>query len=101
MDAGASVHITANGGRTALHFAAGSLNIGSKQCIEMLEGAGLSLDVKDDEDWTALHYAAFSGSRKNVEFLLEKGLDPHLPNNSGHTAYHLAAESGSGDLLSI
>ncbi|KAN0119232.1 ankyrin [Hyaloscypha variabilis] len=98
MDAGASIHITAKGGRTALHFAAGSLNIGAKRCIEMLAGAGLSLDAKDDEGWTALHYAAFSGSRKNVEFLLEKGLDPHLPNNSGHTAYHLAAESGSGDV---
>ena len=67
----------------------------------MLEGAGLSLDAKDDEGWTVLHYATFSGSRKNVEFLLEKGLDPHLPNNSGHTAYHLAAESGSGDVLKL
>jgi hypothetical protein len=35
MNAGSNIHITA-GGHTALHFAAGSPNIGAKQCLKVL-----------------------------------------------------------------
>jgi ankyrin repeat protein len=65
----------------------------------MLLDAGLSLDAKNDQDWTVLHFAAFSGHPKTVEFLLKKESDPHLVDNSRCTAYHLAASNGSGNIL--
>ncbi|OMJ76647.1 hypothetical protein SteCoe_23951 [Stentor coeruleus] len=52
-----------------------------------------------DENFTALHFAAFRGNLKIVKKLLEIGCDPRYKNKQGLTVMHVAAQSNQPLIL--
>ncbi|KAE9611514.1 hypothetical protein Lal_00011946 [Lupinus albus] len=61
-----------------------------KKCIE--EGA--ELNRKDQNGWTALHWAAFKGRMKSLKVLLEHGAEVDAIDGDGYTPLHSAAHAG-------
>ncbi|KAK7270235.1 hypothetical protein RIF29_23237 [Crotalaria pallida] len=63
---------------------------GVKRCIE--EGA--SLNTRDQNGWTPLHWAAFKGRIKSLKVLLEHGAEVDAVDGDGYTPLHSAAHAG-------
>ena len=67
-----------------------------------------ALDSRDDEGWTALHFAALyerSGNRTLFKMLVEGGIDVNTPGRHGTTPLHIAAarswSSGTRALIEL
>lgn len=54
---------------------------------------GVSLEEKDGENSTPLHWACFSGSDTAIYYLLAWGMDINAQDNAGNTPLHLAVKS--------
>lgn len=81
-------------GVTAVHAAA---NAGDAKMLRILCDAGAILDKRDDNKWTALHYAAACCSGLETLFLLcelltDQWIDAQC--SEGNTALHVAAGCG-------
>lgn len=63
---------------------------GVKRCL----GEGASVNGRDQNGWTPLHWAAFKGRIKSVKVLLEHGADVDTVDDAGYTPLHCAAEAG-------
>ena len=64
--------------------------------------AGVNVNAKDDDNWTALHKAAFDQAETGiVDLLLESGVDIEAKNKSGKTALQLAEEKGHRDIVRV
>ncbi|KAM7513614.1 hypothetical protein LguiA_003197 [Lonicera macranthoides] len=61
------------GGQGVLHFAAA---LGYDWAIEPTIAAGVSINFRDVNGWTALHWAASYGRERTVGFLISLGADP-------------------------
>jgi ankyrin repeat protein len=59
------------------------------------------VDARDDDQNTALHYAAASGSKSSVRILLQAGAAVTAQQAQGLTALHWAAHKGHVDALSL
>jgi ankyrin repeat protein len=77
-------------GQTALHLAA--LN-GHKEFAQSLLEGGAHPNVKDDDEWTAIHVAAWTGKEEVVRVLLEKA-NVNETGKDELTALHCAAAQG-------
>ena len=89
--------------------AIGDLNV-CRLCVENK----ISIDARDRDGFSSLHYAAFGGHNETVEFLLEshadissvdygkdiRGADIHLLHAKCSTPLHLAAHSGHTSVVS-
>lgn len=66
----------------------------------LLEG-GADPDAANSEGWTALHMAAFRGSRSIVRALLNAPLaaDPNCRDRRGWSPLHVAAQEGHTDVM--
>jgi len=83
---------TKAGGLTAVHFAAENSHTEiMKFFVNQMPSA---CQLKDDNGWTALHYAA-KKDFEMVNILLQAGADVEARNNDGNTALHLASASGN------
>lgn len=60
---------------------------------------GADLEVKDEDGWTALHFAAAIDSYKAVELLLKAGADANAMDNEENTPYDLSEDQKIDDLL--
>ncbi|XP_022721859.1 calmodulin-binding transcription activator 5-like [Durio zibethinus] len=84
-------------GQGVLHLCA---ILGYAWAIHLFSWSGLSLDFRDKQGWTALHWAAYYGREKMVAVLLSAGAKPNLvtdpttQNPSGCTAADLASLKG-------
>ncbi|KAI3972260.1 hypothetical protein MKW92_016495 [Papaver armeniacum] len=71
-----------------------------KWAVQLYSRSGLSLDFRDAFGWTALHWAAFYGSKEMVAVLLSEGADPSLVTDptsqfpGGCTAADIASRNG-------
>jgi ankyrin repeat protein len=54
---------------------------------------GLSLDERDLENSTPLHWASFAMATKSMYYLLGWKLDINAQDNSGNTALHISIKS--------
>ncbi|XP_046399034.1 transient receptor potential channel pyrexia-like [Ischnura elegans] len=63
-------------------------------------GGDVNLPV-DDEDLTALHYAAALGDQKTVDALLQVKADPHAEDQFGRTPFYIAACNCNYDCLAV
>jgi ankyrin repeat protein len=90
-------HHCAPGRGTALHTAAVN---GSARCMERILSFGISAQLVDEKQSTALHICA---RRETLcaEILLKHGCDPLSEDDMGQTVYHVAAASNNHHLLSI
>ncbi|XP_039067145.1 calmodulin-binding transcription activator 5-like isoform X1 [Hibiscus syriacus] len=74
--------------------------LGYTWAIYLFSWSGLSLDFRDKNGWTALHWAAYYGREKMVAVLLSAGAKPYLvtdpttQNPGGCTAADLASLNG-------
>jgi len=62
----------------------------SKQCEALLASGACSVDARDEDDHTALHWAADSGSMECTRALIGKGASVHSQNCDGSTPLHMA-----------
>ncbi|KAL3622071.1 hypothetical protein CASFOL_034267 [Castilleja foliolosa] len=85
------------GGQGVLHFAAA---LGYDWAIPPTVAAGVSVDFRDANGWTAVHWAAYYGRERTVGFLISLGAapgyltDPTPIYPSGRTPSDLAADNG-------
>jgi uncharacterized protein len=56
---------------------------------------------RDNDGWTALHYAAFNGKKDVVELLLANTADVSAKDNVGRTPLHAAASTGHEDVVEL
>ncbi|RID63474.1 hypothetical protein BRARA_E02477 [Brassica rapa] len=74
--------------------------LGYTWSIQLFSLSGLSLDFRDKQGWTALHWAAYYGREKMVAALLTAGAKPNLVTDSrkdnlgGCTPADLAQQNG-------
>ena len=64
---------------------------------KVIASGSFDLGARDEDDgfgWTALHYAAASGSVQIIELLLAEKVSPDVRDRSGRTALHAAAQVG-------
>jgi len=84
IEAGASLDIQDDKGRTALILASANSN---SKIIPLLIEAGASLDIQDHMGRTALIWASQNSLFETIQLLLKHGADPNIRNNDGETAY--------------
>ncbi|OHT15354.1 hypothetical protein TRFO_42551 [Tritrichomonas foetus] len=79
-----------------IHFACKS---GNFELVKFLvNNYEIDLTKKTTSQWTCLHYASESGSRKTVQYLL-KYIDLNVLTEDRETPLHLACKSGNDDLV--
>lgn len=88
---------------TALHFAVkgGNLEV-VKAMIELgcdVNQATHPYRCRDENGWTALHFACDLGAEKIVHLLVSKGANVDVLNANGETACALAAEHGHSSIV--
>eukprot|EP00935_MAST-01C_sp_MAST-1C-sp1_P002065 g2065.t1 len=108
VQAGASLNLTTEHGRTALHLAC--LN-GRHKIVEYLcADPNVDLSIEDNEGLTAVHIAALNGRvplhlacakghTDVTRLLLERGVDTNVQDNDGWAAIHISAAGGYVDVL--
>jgi ankyrin repeat protein len=84
-------------GLTPLMLAVGSKNI---ECVKSLVSAGASLNAKDPQEKTLVHYCAMSPSLEMMQYLVdEKSLDVNAADKDGITPLHIASQKGQLDVV--
>lgn len=71
----------------------------AQSVLKNLVDRGASVDLKDRDDATALHYAASAGNLNSVRLLLAAGATPGLKNKQGSTPLDLARRNGHSDVV--
>ena len=106
LSAGANPNAAANMRRSGpLHYAADGNGLDwdtarQVKTIQLLLGAGATINAQDKNGATPLHRAVRTRSAAAVHCLLKAGADPTLRNKPGSTPFHLAVQNtgrgGSG-----
>lgn len=71
-----------------MHFAANGLT------VELLFDWGAKIDLRDQVDFTPLHYAAWNSRLDAMHALIRRGADVHAQSKAGNTPLHRAAQRG-------
>ncbi|PWW74643.1 ankyrin, partial [Tuber magnatum] len=94
VSAGADVFPSDHRGETILHWAA---KRGFRGLVwQLIEEAGMSVDIHENYGNTPLHCAVFFGQEDTVRLLLRAGANPNARNRVGMTALHWAAGHRDG-----
>jgi len=80
-------------GRNKLHYAA---NNGILLKVEKLLNAGIDIDAKDNNGWTALHFASQNNHFKTIKLLLEHKANPNIHDQQGNGPLWAAAMHANG-----
>jgi ankyrin repeat protein len=81
-------------GRTPIHM----LSVAwSSEMFAIFQAAKVDFSSRDDNGWTALHYAAALGSLPSLDAFLKTGLDPNAASRGGYRPVHLATRPSLGD----
>lgn len=67
---------------------------GAEECLSYLLRCGLSVNAKDDRNFTPLHWAARCGREEAAALLLESSADPKASDRNGCTPLHRASYAG-------
>ena len=92
VDIGTDIHLKTNDGKNCLHIAAlnGHLNL----CKILVHRHNFSVDVADDDGWTAFHFVARNGSYELIRYFVDMGNNLLLKTNDGKNCLHIAALYG-------
>lgn len=71
---------------------------GNLHIVKDLLDAGVDKNVRDEDNWTSLHWAVWENHDNVVELLLEAGIDKDVNTNFG-TALHIAAGNGNEKIV--
>lgn len=58
---------------------------------------GVDINLQDEREWTALHWASFRGDLPLVQHLIKRGADGYLLTGKGLSAAHLARSCSDND----
>lgn len=96
IEEGINVNVIRNG-VTPLMLAASK---GHTEIAEVLLQAGVNINEKSDDGWTALHKAAFDQAETGiVDLLMQSGIDVEAKNKSDKTSLQLAEEKKHRDII--
>ena len=88
-----------NKGQTPLYIAVHKNNY---NIAKLLVDHGADTTILTDEDWHAMHLAAYQGNIELTTFLIPRSLDVlHQKTSVGWSILHLALNSGNKDLISL
>ena len=88
-------------GSTPLDWALTSDHFNNGSVFRLLLEHGADINLQDEEGWTPLHEASFSGALEVVHLLLEHGADVEPKDSNGMTALQRAAEEGHGEVVEL
>jgi uncharacterized protein len=74
---------------------------GNVALVKMLLLKGAKLSAKDEEQWTALHHAAFKCHKETIELFIKQGMSVNAQTDRGLTPLWLAVDSGSSNAPEI
>ena len=72
---------------------------GDAPTLERLIKKGVDVDTRDDDDYTALIWAAEKGNEESVKVLLESGADVNAQNKYQKTALDVTASESIKKLI--
>lgn len=105
LEKGAIVNCKDNDGRTPLHLVAATSNPGSAELLRALldehRKNGCSIDEKDDQKLTPLHWALIDGSDSISQILLREGADVEQRDMDGRSCLTMAAASNRDSKLKV
>eukprot|EP00033_Pygsuia_biforma_P000313 GCRY01000382.1.p1 GENE.GCRY01000382.1~~GCRY01000382.1.p1 ORF type:complete len:339 (-),score=48.49 GCRY01000382.1:425-1441(-) len=85
-------------GRTVLYAA---LKGGNQGIINSLFESGVDVNMKDKENWTAMHHLATENEEEAVVILIKHGASPLIKNLTGQIPLHLACENESIECVDV
>ena len=88
-------------GRSALAYCCRHASPDHMTCLEILLQHSASMDLRDNEGVTALHWAAYTGNSDAVRSLLKHGASAGLTDKSGRAPLHMAAWSDAPRALQL
>ena len=73
--------------------------VGNIEAVKQHLAAGVDVDVKAEwyDEWTPLHYAAYSSQKEVAELLIDKGADVNAKDKNGKTPLDWAVDSPYSD----
>ena len=74
---------------------------GHLEIAKLLLANGANVNVKDEDNITALHLAAQNGHLEIAKFLVENGANVNVKDEDNVTALHLAAQNGHTGIVSL
>mmetsp|Transcript_24892 Transcript_24892/g.34157 ORF Transcript_24892/g.34157 Transcript_24892/m.34157 type:complete len:292 (-) Transcript_24892:251-1126(-) len=74
---------------------------GDLQGIESALEAGESIDLVNDNGFSAAMFTVVNGDMRTLSFLIEKGIDLNNPENNGVTPLMMAASQGDKEMVEI
>ena len=72
-----------------------------EKVLELLNKPKININYKNENGWTALHYACDEGNLKIVEILIKAHIDINIRNNDKKTSLHLSALRGYFDITKL
>ena len=72
-----------------------------EKVLELLNNQKININYKNENGWTALHYACDEGNLKIVEILIKAHIDINIKNNDKKTALHISAFRGYFDITKL
>lgn len=85
-------------GNNMLHIAAG---IGNPDMIALVLDAGVSIDMGNSANETALSIATDRNDLRSVSLLLDRGADPNLEDSTGISPVDLAVRQNNSDMIKL
>jgi len=67
---------------------------GDLEKIKKLLNSGIDIDIKDQDEYTMLHWATQEGHLEVIKSLILEGANIHLKDEEGFTPLYIAAGSG-------
>jgi ankyrin repeat protein len=74
---------------------------GNKKEILKLLKAGVDVNIKDEDGYTALILASYNGHTETVKILLESGADVNIKDEDGYTALITASSQGHAETVKL
>lgn len=94
---GADINLANANGETAIALAAWR---GQSKAVQWLLERGARINAPDRQ-WSALHYAAFSGNKDLAEYLIGQGADVNARTTNGSSVLMAAAYEGKEELVRL
>ena len=72
-----------------------------EKVLEILNNQKININYKNENGWTALHFACDEGNLKVAEILIKAHIDVNIKNNDERTALHISAFRGYFDITKL
>lgn len=74
---------------------------GNTRAIQMFLGSGISLETRDERDWTPLMISVFNGKEAAAFLLIQNGAKINVKDKNGYSPIHWAAFNGFSNVMGL